>query len=301
MLKNKTKTAIQNKFNFNPLSITNIRCDEPLVLTYTQPTLVPQAQLYNNHAYLDVPNYLKPPVFITAKPLLICLFQIVMEGLHPFLVYLLMLNKNVLNIISFPSFDGGKNNKQLKQDVIDYMAKLFGDISYAGFLETGENNVIFLKYTGIRHKMPPNYYWATVHELVNLKQIMEIPVALSLSNLFFNNPALLYLKNENEDVYETPVIGYFPAATNMTIPDELIDVYRETKNNKLGKCYYFRLKNTGNIRAVIFLGRMGMMSSHNEQKEDNFAGFNSFLFKDDDAQYYAINEYKQHTTLLNFI
>lgn len=241
----------------------------------------------NNSAIIEIPNYLEIPVFKNSKTLLICLFQIVTEGLSPFLLYLL---NHDMQMITMPSFDGGKNNTRLAKETVLYMKgqlKDFGDISYAGFTETDTNNIVFLKYISPNNNeqplLPADYYWATVHELVNLKSVMSKPIALTVTQFFINNPDLCQLKNEDDMVYESPVVGYY-FGTN--------DIYRENRIEKYGKCYYFDIIYSTNsiMRAALFLKRTGLLN-------DNFDNCDSLVYNNKDKHYYLIKAYAQHTVL----
>jgi len=255
-----------------------------------------QIDKINNLAIIDVPNYLESPVFKSSKTLLICLFQIVTEGLSPFLLYLLHTKKaiNELNLITMHSFDGGKYNENLTEEAVDYMHNLLepmhnnSDISYAGFTETVTNNILFLKYISPINKchdfsLPSDYYWATTHELVNLNSIMNIPIALNVIHFFINNLKLLQLTNEDNVIYETPVVGYYN--TNN-------DIFREKRIEKYEKCYYFDIKYTSDskMRAAIFLKRTGLLN-------DTFHKFDSIVYNNKDMHYYLIKCYAQHTVL----
>ena len=302
MLKNKTKEQIKNKFKQMP------RLDQ-LIMKNNSDTYDKEIsdkkindqeiddKNINNLAIIDVPNYLESPHFKSSKTLLICLFQIVTGGLSPFLLYLLHHNKktgNELNLITMYSFDGGKYNENLTEEAVDYMYNLLepidnnAEISYAGFTETTTNNILFLKYISPINKchdfsLPSDYYWATTHELVNSRSVMNIPIALNVIHFFINNPKLLQLTNEDDVIYESPVVGYYN--TNN-------DIYREKRIEKYEKCYYFDIKYTteGITRAALFLKRTGLLN-------DDFHNFDSIVYNNKDMHYYLIKSYAQHTVI----
>ena len=254
--------------------------------------------------FAEVPNYLERPLFTNAKPMLICMFQIRMDGLYPYLLFLLHKNKRktMFNFVNFPSFDGGKVSKNLKKEAVNFMYGKFemGDISYAGFTENETNNILILKYIETTISVPnDDYCWTSTHELINLKTIMTPqPIAISPSvfNFFIKNPALLLLRNDKEVIYETPVIGYYPI-----VKGALTDIFRKTLRNDIGSCYYFYVeppkKNNGEdiiiMRSLLFLGRLGLI-----EKIKNINVCDSFLLTTDDhVKMYAINRYSQHLPL----
>jgi hypothetical protein len=254
--------------------------------------------------FAEVPNYLERPIFTHAKPMLICMFQIRMDGLYPYLLFLLHKNKRktMFNFVNFPSFDGGKVSKNLKKEAVKFMHGKIekGDISYAGFTENENNNIIILKYIETTLSVPTDdYCWTSTHELINLKTIMTpqpIVISPSVFNFFLKNSAFLLLRNDKEVIYETPVIGYYPIAKGA-----LTDIFRETLRNDIGSCYYFYVeppkKNDGDdiiiMRSLLFLGRLGLI-----EKIKNINVCDSFLLTTDDhVKMYAINNYSQHLPL----
>jgi hypothetical protein len=305
MLKNKTRDQLKNKFNLKPTLFNTVVRE--IVYKQNEDDLYNEEKTNkknNKSAFIDIPNYLEPPVFENSKPLLICLFQIVMEGIEPFILYLL--NKTDESILVLPSFARNVNNNiSLKREAVDYMNDIIipfqgkenSEISYAGFMETNENNILFLKYVSLinntSNQLPVNYYWSTVHELINMKSVYNIPIEIKVTQFFISNRSLLKLKNENEVIYEIPVIGYISNSINC----KQVDVYREKRIDKYEKCYYFHINVPFNltkksvIRCVLFLKQTGLIN-------DDFSKCNSIVYnKKNCISYYLIKDYEQHTIL----
>ena len=302
MLKNKTREQIKSKFNLKPTLFNPI--EREIVDKQKEDDLHNEEKTNkknNKSAFIDIPNYLEPPVFKNSKPFLICLFQIVMEGITPFVVYLLY--KNDVSVLELPIFNRNKHNLSLKQEAVEYMNDIMvplqeqqenSEISYAGYMETDENNILFLKYVSLIEtntiQLPTNYYWATVHELVNLKTVFNIPIKINVTQFFISNRSLLKLKNEDEVIYEIPVVGYY-IVTNC----EQTDIYREKKIDKYEKCYYFHINmplNKQTIRSALFLKETGLIN-------DDFSNCNSIVYnKKNYTSYYLIKDYAQHTILI---
>jgi len=239
MLKNKTKAQIKQKFNFNPYRISsanNLLEAKETKETKEEPSIGNYIPVSSSLTFIDIPNYLELPNFNYAKPLLICLFHIVTNGFQPFVLFLLQKGKTALQLINVPTFDGGKKNKKVKQTAIAYMEEIMQavdfacEIDYAGFMDTTENNIIFLNYHPSEdfRTIPSVYYWATSYELINTKQVLNIPIAPATVNLFMDFPALIMLKNSEDIIYASPVVGYYTTT----------DLYKETVIESLGKCYY---------------------------------------------------------------
>ena len=297
MLKNKTRDQLKNKFNLKPtLFNTNER---EIIDEETEDDIQNiKDKEYNKLVFIDMPNYLEPPVFKNSKPFLICLFQIVMEGITPFIVYLL--HKTGESVLELPILNRSKHNLSLKREAIEYINDIMVsgsrqencEISYAGFMETDANNILFLKYVSLNNattQLPVNYYWATVHELINLKSVFNIPIEIKVTHFFIHNPTLLSLKNEDEVIYEIPVIGYIINFINC----KQADIYREKKIDKYEKCYYFHINvdNKPVIRSALFLKKTGLIN-------DDFSKCNSIVYnKKNCTSYYLIKDYAQHTIL----
>jgi len=303
MLKNRTRDQIKKKFSFNPLDLKvinkRVAKDEEVFEPYSQPDV---------SAYTVVPNYLEPPAFSTIKPIKICLFQIVVDSLHPFLLYFLQQENGIADFITFLSFDRGRDKKKLKPEAIDFLTTLLprAVIDYAGFLEMPETNVLIFKYAdaaGVDYKQTPaNYYWATAHEIFNLKRVIEWPVSSTVVVPFFqSNPEFLIVKNADEVIYETPVVGYYQA-NRAPSRIELMDIYREIMPDftAIGKCYFFNQETSKAelncverpiMRVALFLRRAGLESNISSP-----ADFHSFVLSSNKGKY-GITHYAQHTPL----
>jgi hypothetical protein len=299
MLKNKTRDQLKNKFNLKPTLFNPV--EREIMDKHTEDDIQVKD---NKSVFIDIPNYLESPVFENSKPFLICFFQIVMEGITPFIIYLL--HKTGESVLDMPILNRNKHDISLKRESIEFMNDIMildrgtgtgigqenEEISYAGFIETDVNNILFLKYVSLNNsttiQLPSNYYWATVHELINLKSVCNITIKPSVTHFFMNNPTLLKLKNETDNVYETPVIGYY------ILNDKQTDIYREKKIDKYEKCYYFHINmplNKQTIRSVLFLKKTGLIN-------DDFSRCNSIVYnKRNYTSYYLIKDYAQHTIL----
>jgi len=303
MLKNNVKTSLKTKFNFNPHHVDNNKI------------VVGKAnnanEVYNEASEamttaIDIPNYLVPPAFKKTNTLLICVFQVVNNNLNPFVLFLLH-KANEMHLIHMPSFDGGKGNKRLKYESIEYMSKLINvgidNLSYAGFIETNEHNIIFLEYDNnntIDTQPILNYYWATVHELVNLKSVLNIPINASIIHFFISNPQLLSLKNDEDVIYSLPLIGYYKA--EIIADDEFIDVFKEKVCDNLGFYYSFFAEfptiikeNEMIMRAALFL-HQPLLNDIGDTVVTNDDKHTSLIFNLRNIRY-AIKHYSQHIPL----
>ena len=148
--------------------------------------------------------------------------------------------------------------------------------------------------------VPDNYLWATPHELINLKTVINLPIDEGVTRFFMENSSLLILKNENDRHYISPVIGYYIVSNldaNIGNYDySCIDIFSEKINNALGNYYSFYLtmpsKNNSHIimRAALFLVNPSLNNTLN--KTDSII-FNKYK----DTIKYSIKNYNQHIPL----
>lgn len=88
-----------------------------------------------------------------------------------------------------------------------------------------------------------NQMWfALLDEIVNHKNVCNFFIDSSVTNFFINNDEFIYLKNENGDNYELPVVGYI--GMNGINYNKVSFVYTfgnspKDKNAILGPYYYF--------------------------------------------------------------
>lgn len=303
MLKNNVKNVLKHKFIFNPYATSNILKELSIEEEKSDTNKIESVAMTTDDIYIDIPNYLISPSFkVIRKPSLLCVFQIIMNESYPLLLYLLVKNDNKLDFIRL---NDGRNNKQIKHEAINYVSNniISSEISYAGFCETSENNIIFLKccnQTNNISNMHDNYFWATPHELINLKAVINLPISEGVTRFFMDNPSLLILKNKDDCNYISPVIGYYIANNldaNIGKDDySYTDIFSEKINDTLGNYYSFYLtmpsKNNNHIimRAALFLVKPSLNNIIN--KTDSII-FNKYK----DRIRYAIKNYNQHIPL----
>jgi hypothetical protein len=316
MFTNKTQANIRKKFDLNPykLQLKRMLPPPPSPPETYQPASgtagTAETSAAETSAAIRVPNYLQKPKFTSSKPVFICLFQIRMDGLYPFLLFLTYRQaaNNMICLLSFPTFDGGKNNKHLKREAVEYVTSILNpvtpgeEISYAGFIELVDRHMLILKYVGTpaASALPVNYEWALAHELVNTRTIKSYLIEPYVLNFFRQHLDLLTLRDENEIPYESPVVGYYKSPQS-----SLADIYRETLSSEIGQKHYFfwvdmpqdkgKDKDADGhiiIRAALFLKRLGL---HTPKIDD----YDSLLIRAADNQLrYVIKAYTQHTLVV---
>ena len=303
MLKNTVKEYIKRNLLFNPYADIHFKANESDVVdraneAEAEVELEQKTNEVDDAAYMDIPNYLMPPRFKSSKPLMLCVFHIVPNKSSPFLLHLLH-KKNELEFRHLPSF-GGRHNRNLKQEAVNYIRDLFPsaeELSYVGFIETDKHNILFIKFvndsTELYQLYSHDYSWATSHEVINLKKVADVPIAEIVTSFFTTHASLLVLKNDDDVIYNTPVIGYY------TVSDRNDDIYKKNINGSFSSfsssyyVFYFAMPpqqaNAIIMRAALFL----TSPSLNAIGDD----VSSLIFNKTTPITYAIKHYHQHLPL----
>jgi hypothetical protein len=237
---------------------------------------------------VSVPNQRNPLKYSSIKPLAICLYQVCTDGLYPFLLFLL----HEANFISFV----GPSQKKIKYAAVAYMQTILPDanITYAGFSETADKNILVLNCCNTSSStLPADYHWATSFEIINKRKVIEYSIInKSVLDFFFLHPEFLTLKTlDQQRIYESPMLGY---AETQSI--EALDIYRERIIPALGKCYYLFTELPPNqadkhiMRIVFFAGKM--ILPHELENT-----YDSMLCYHKQCYYYIIQNYNQHVVL----
>ena len=301
MLKNTVKEYIKRNLLFNPYADIHFKANESDVVDRANES--DEVEQKNEPAYMDIPNYLMPPRFKSSKPLMLCVFHIVPNKSSPFLLHLLHKKnkKNELEFIHLPSF-GGRHNRNLKQEAVNYIRDLFPsaeELSYVGFIETDKHNILFIKFvndsTELYQLYSHDYSWATSHEVINLKKVADVPIAEIVTSFFTTHASLLLLKNDDDVIYNTPVIGYY------TVSDRNDDIYKKNINGSFSSfsssyyVFYFAMPpqqaNAIIMRAALFLTSPVL----NAIGDDDVSS--SLIFNKTTPITYAIKHYHQHLPL----
>ena len=137
----------------------------------------------------------------------------------PFLQYLLYKypeqKGDALNLMVFPFTKGNKNIKTVAND---YIQKIINEkLDITGFIEKNGIVYLFYDFTNIDDFIikkiflktkKDSLWWCLIDEICNHKKVLQFPVHPSVYSLFYNNPALIYLK-QNKKRLDIPIVGYY--------------------------------------------------------------------------------------------
>ena len=180
-----------------------------------------------------------------------CCFRVIESKVNkiiqkPFLEYLLYkypcCNSSYSNLAIFPFRILGKDT--LKQAT----KKLMNDLNYKnvdclGYIQNRKGIFLFYeipykKYKTNLLKKNSQLWWTTIHEICNLRKILNFPIHHSVSKLFFDNSNLIFLKNKKNINIEIPTIGYY-TETKELLPYISIMGIKSSSVKTFGPYYYF--------------------------------------------------------------
>ena len=160
------------------------------------------------------------------EKIFICVYLIVNDSIRinvdvPYLKYLLFKydskHKQFPNNCIFP-FVLSKKNKVYEKQADELVKKLLNSkIKSDGFIESEKNLFFFYNYTPItkpiihisNKKEKEQLWWAAIDEICNQKKIIYFPIHSSVYNLFLHYSNLIYIKDDNGNNYEIPLIAYY--------------------------------------------------------------------------------------------
>ena len=224
----------------------------------------------------------------------------------PFLLYTLWKypksNKEYSDLFIFP-FCVPKNNNW-KYCMKHFKSSLHKENSVLkGFLSN--KNGIFLLFQDelAKNKLTIKYrnkqkWWGTISEICNHRHILKFPIHKTVYNLFFQNPKLIYLIDQQKRKIEIPAMGYYGNIVRK-IPMEAVLGTRKIRKAAQGPFYYYAdynaafryatwtahyqtkdahgmtvadkegkyLSDGAILRLVLFLGKTKVLLNHNSDNK----------------------------------
>ena len=126
--------------------------------------------------------------------------------------------KRLSNNFSFP-FVMTKKNETPFTTANNFFYKItdgiYGKEKSLGFLEMNNSLYFFYKTTDKSPAFAIEYYnstqelwWTLIDEICNHKKVINFPIYPNVTNLFYQNPTLIYLYNAEKKRLEIPSVGY---------------------------------------------------------------------------------------------
>ena len=129
----------------------------------------------------------------------------------PFLMFLLEKKDDSLVIPQVKISDSLKA-KDIKSKIEEKLVKDNYNLMYQGFYnDDGEIFLFFrmdIEYKPVYFSSDEKYFFTTVHEMINLKEVYQITVDQHAVDFFVKNHNFCYLEDEDFKLIETPMVGY---------------------------------------------------------------------------------------------
>lgn len=222
-----------------------------------------QKSIYYNYAFMD---YLIKDMNMLVdinkySQINLCIYTVNTTGKYPFLQYLLSANCfKTLGLPVLPVFRSFNNEMLVSYSSVflsgilqiedfenfDKKLEFKGFYEFEGCLENDDVYLyLFFDATNCKLDIDETYSsnltrFALTDEIMNKRNICNIPINKETTNFFIHNDQINYLYDENNIAYQTPVVGFVGKPT----PEKLKFVYTfgESAKNKsaiLGPHFYF--------------------------------------------------------------
>ena len=228
----------------------------------------------------------------------ICCYQVINKSgtVCPFLQYYLI--NDVLNEkLVFPNLNLvniNLNNNKLIEIAKEYMFLLLNnynnfndDMEYSGAMYY--NNDIYLIFDLSKCKIQIDFliknskiWLCLLHEIVNQKNVCNINISNRVTDFFVNNSDLVFLYDNDDNIYETPSVCYVGKNWNRLNFTHTFGVSKSDNKSILGPYYYFtnfnnaveqcdysdKYEKMGVIRFAVFTGVIKIITNLESNPND---------------------------------
>jgi len=241
----------------------------------------------------DIQNYLNTDLsdnnnFKLSKFIYICAYNVNTESKHPFLQFLLV--KDVFsNEIEFPYILIDKYNKiNIQKEIELFLNVILLDIKAKnkyilnGIKEFNNELYVFVEIKDDDLKIDnKDTFLGLMDEITNSKHILDVKIKSKVSDFFLENPEFIFLKRENGNSYEMPVVVYQSLEEKLLNFTFMFGIRKSDALAIVGPYYYFtdyknacdkfKHKNEkyGIIRSALFLGSMKVPMNFPEDEIDD--------------------------------
>jgi len=166
------------------------------------------------------------------------IYKIVLDGLRPFIVFLLE-KKN--NILTFPSIQTTKNTiPTLPSDI----NKQYGEYIYKGLKEFDNNQYLLFSTDSNNIETPilvennNKYQWVSMYDILNNKKNFLTDISNQVINFFEKNIDFTYLIDNMNILIEHPITSYIGDYYTKINIMSILGVLRSEPYNSFGGYYY---------------------------------------------------------------
>jgi len=236
-----------------------------------------ECQIYYNYKFKNILNDLNTLNTYDYKNFYICVYKVNTSGKYPFLQYLFLNNGFYLTIPKLPIYETFENNNLLSYSKVYLSGLLDVDFNkvneFIKFNGCNINNLdlyLFFDITELNIDIndiysSSNLKFLIIDEIINYNSSCNIPINKETIKYFLNTELILYLFDENQEIFEIPIVGYVPKENENKL--KFTYLFGETAGTKLdlmGPYYYFTnltnsikkyVKKGGIVRFAIFTGK----------------------------------------------
>lgn len=178
-----------------------------------------------------------------------CIYQLNMDKVMPYLKYVL---KNEDGVFKFPNIyftysEADDVEVYFKNEVIKNLVSMlnfydkidgkFVSKVYKGFIEENENIYVFIDITEYEFYLNDNYKFVIMDEIINRRKVNDEIIDKIVSELFYNNKYLIYLKysKTNKNI-AYPLLGYQCSWDEKE--QQYKNIYENKNTNEIDEEYY---------------------------------------------------------------
>lgn len=185
--------------------------------------------------------------------ILLCIYKVNTSTTIPFLEYLLANNGyELLSLPKLPVYTLFNKDslvpysKVFLSGILQSEFQKFSELlEFDGFYEFNNNLYLFFDVTNCGINIDEVYLssrirFVLIDEIINHRNICNIPIDNSTTNFFLCNESLIYLYDKNNEAYEIPIVGFTGKPTEINM--KFCSMFGETpkdKNGIMGPYYYF--------------------------------------------------------------
>lgn len=190
--------------------------------------------------------------------------------------------KHELQLIDIPVIKKMDQNELINwSKLVLYKMFLFEDydtftetILFNGFLNYENRLYLFFDASNCKININDIYRnsplrFSLIDEIVNYKNVCNIPINERVCRLFTENEDLCFLTNERDENIETPVVGFIGTTKNKLMFKYVFGESSQNKNAIFGPYFYFtnfyNVMNGGHesiIRFALFIGCVKYVENH---------------------------------------
>ena len=173
----------------------------------------------------------------------ICLYSVTLNDYKPFIQYLLYKHSISDNLLSFPFFTFKGVN--LENDCHKKIKGITNEDFKIRGLVSQKNEIYVVaslpdNSSSLQHLTEKSNWWfALLHEIICQGKILYFPIHQSVGDLFYYNPDLLYILDENNVPYEAPLGLYNGQHADKTNFIATFGISKYSPLASMGPYYYF--------------------------------------------------------------